>query len=223
MLGLFKVAAMTDLFPPWPLFSAFLLASFVLAVTPGPGVLYIVTRSLVQGRRSGLVSVAGVALGNLGNAFAASVGLAALFAVSSLAFSVVKYAGALYLVFLGVQMLRSSPVENSSPIPTTASLTRVFRDGFVVALLNPKTTVFFAAFLPQFLSSNAPPMFQSMALGSLFVAIAAVTDSTYAFAAGAAAPALSGSVVRRIGRRFGGGVFIGLGVFTALAGSRGAK
>ncbi|MBU2857487.1 LysE family translocator [Acidithiobacillus ferrooxidans] len=214
---------MTDLFPPWPLFSAFLLASFVLAVTPGPGVLYIVTRSLVQGRRFGLVSVAGVALGNLGNALAASVGLAALFAVSSIAFSVVKYAGALYLVYLGVQMLCSPPAENSAAVPATASLQRVFRDGFVVALLNPKTTVFFAAFLPQFLSPNAPPMFQSMALGSLFVAIAAVTDSAYALAAGAAAPALRGSVVRRIGRRLGGGVFIGLGVFTALAGSRGAK
>lgn len=214
---------MTDIFPPWPLFSAFLLASFVLAVTPGPGVLYIVTRSLVQGRRSGLVSVAGVALGNLGNALAASVGLAALFAVSSLAFSVVKYAGALYLVYLGVQMLRSSPAENFGTVPAVASLTRVFRDGFVVALLNPKTTIFFAAFLPQFLSPNAPPMFQSVALGSLFVAIAAVTDSAYALAAGAVAPALRGSVARRIGRRLGGGVFVGLGVFTALAGSRGGK
>jgi threonine/homoserine/homoserine lactone efflux protein len=84
---------MTSLFPPWPLFSAFVMASLVLAVTPGPGVFYIVTRSIVQGRRSGLVSVAGVALGNLGNALAASVGLAALFAVSSLAFTIVKYAG----------------------------------------------------------------------------------------------------------------------------------
>lgn len=214
---------MTDLFPPWPLFSAFLFASFVLAVTPGPGVFYIVTRSLVQGRRFGLVSVAGVALGNLGNALAASVGLAALFAVSSLAFSVVKYAGALYLVYLGVQMLRSSSAENSAAVPAAAPLKRVFRDGFVVALLNPKTTVFFAAFLPQFLSSSSPPMFQSMALGSLFVAIAAVTDSVYALAAGAAAPVLRGSVFRRIGRRLGGGVFVGLGVFTALAGSRGAK
>ena len=214
---------MTDLFPPWPLFSAFLFASFVLAVTPGPGVLYIVTRSLVQGRRSGLVSVAGVALGNLGNVFAASVGLAALFAVSSLAFSVVKYAGALYLVYLGVQMLRSSPVENSAIVPAAAPLRRVFRDGFVVALLNPKTTVFFAAFLPQFLSINAPPMLQGMALGFLFVTIAAVTDSAYAFAAGAAAPALRGRDVRHIGKRLGGGVFIGLGVFTALAGSRSAK
>ncbi len=214
---------MTDLFPPWPLFSAFLLASFVLAVTPGPGVLYIVMRSLVQGRRSGMVSVAGVALGNVGNAFAASVGLAALFAVSSLAFSVVKYAGALYLVYLGVQMLRCSPVENSAAVSAAAPVKRVFRDGFVVALLNPKTTVFFAAFLPQFLSPDTPPMFQSMALGFLFVAIAAVTDSAYALAAGAAAPALRGGVVRHIGQRFGGGVFIGLGIFTALAGTRGAK
>lgn len=214
---------MTDLFPPWPLFSAFLLASAVLAVTPGPGVIYIVTRSLVQGRRFGLVSVAGVALGNLGNALAASVGLAALFAVSSLTFSVVKYAGALYLVYLGVQMLRSSSAESVAAVPAAASLKSVFRDGFAVALLNPKTTVFFAAFLPQFLSPNAPPMYQSMALGSLFVAIAAVTDSAYALAADAAAPALRGSVVRRIGRRLGGGVFIGLGVFTAVAGSRGGK
>jgi len=214
---------MTDLFPPWPLFSAFLLASLVLAVTPGPVVIYVVTRSLVQGRRSGLVSVAGVALGNLGNALAASVGLAALFAISSIAFSVIKYAGALYLVYLGVQMLRASPVENSIAISATVSLKRVFRDGFVVALLNPKTTVFFAAFLPQFLSAGAPPMVQGMALGSLFVAIATITDSAYALAAGAAAPALRGNVIRRIGRRLGGGVFIGLGVFTALAGSRGAK
>jgi threonine/homoserine/homoserine lactone efflux protein len=214
---------MTNLFPPWPLFSAFLLASLVLAVTPGPVVIYVVTRSLVQGRRSGLVSVAGVALGNLGNALAASVGLAALFAISSIAFSVIKYAGAFYLVYLGVQMLRASPVENSMAIPATVSLKRVFRDGFVVALLNPKTTVFFAAFLPQFLSAGGPPMVQGMVLGSLFVAIATITDSAYALAAGAAAPVLRGNVIRRIGRRLGGGVFIGLGVFTALAGSRGAK
>ncbi len=214
---------MTYLFPPWPLFATFLLASLVLAVTPGPGVLYIITRSLVHGRRSGLVSVAGVALGNLGNALAASVGLAGLFAVSSLAFSVVKYAGALYLVYLGVRMLRSSPVKHSAVVSTAAPLGRVFRDGFVVALLNPKTTVFFAAFLPQFLSSSTSPMFQSMVLGSLFVAIAAVTDSAYALAAGAVAPTMSSSGVGRIGRCLGGGVFIGLGVFTALSGSSGTK
>ena len=214
---------MTDLFPPWPLFSAFLLASFVLAVTPGPGVLYIVTRSLVQGRRFGLVSVADVALGNLGNALAASVGLAALFAVSSLAFAIVKYAGALYLVYLGVQMMRSSPGGHSAAVPAAVPLQHIFRDGFVVALLNPKTTVFFAAFLPQFLSPGTPPMFQSVVLGFLFVAIAAATDSAYALAAGAAAPVLRGKAVRSVGRRLGGGVFISLGVFAALAGTRGVS
>ena len=214
---------MTDLLPPWPLFSAFLLASLVLAITPGPGVLYIVTRSLAQGRRYGLVSVAGVALGNLGNALAASVGLAAVFAVSSLAFLVVKYAGALYLIYLGVKMLCAPAAASSVAAPVSAPLSRIFRDGSIVALLNPKTTVFFAAFLPQFLSATASPMLQSMALASLFVALAAVTDSAYALAAGAVAPVLRGSGARHLGRRLGGGMFIGLGVFTALAGTRGGK
>lgn len=214
---------MTDFLPPWPLFSAFLLASVVLAVTPGPGVLYIVTRSLVQGRRFGFVSVVAIALGNLGNAFAASAGLAALFAISSLAFTVVRYAGALYLVYLGVQMLRSCSACHSAAVPDAVSIERVFRDGFLVALLNPKTTVFFATFLPQFLSPFAPPMFQTMTLGFLFVAIAAVTDSIYALVAGAAAPVLRGGVVGNFGRRLGGGMFIGLGLFTAFAGSRSAK
>ncbi len=215
---------MTNLFPPWPLFSAFLLASLALAVTPGPGVLYIVTRSIVQSRHSGLVSVAGVALGNLGNALAASIGLAALFAVSSVAFAVAKYAGALYLVYLGVQMVCSSQVESPAAVLQAAPLSRIFRDGFVVALLNPKTTVFFAAFLPQFLSADTPFVPQSMALGSLFVAIATVTDSAYAVAAGAIAPALARAHgVRRLGRRLGGSVFIGLGIFTALWGAHSAK
>lgn len=97
---------MTDLLPAWPLLGAFLAASLVLALTPGPAVVYLLTRTLAQGRRAGLASVLGVALGNLGNALGAAIGLAALFAVSSLAFTVVKYAGAAYLVYLGVQALR---------------------------------------------------------------------------------------------------------------------
>ncbi|MBM3277221.1 MAG: LysE family translocator [Candidatus Handelsmanbacteria bacterium] len=214
---------MNDLLPPWPLFSAFLLASLVLALTPGPGVLFIVTRSLVQGRISGLVSVAGIALGNLGNALAAAAGLAALFAVSSLAFSLAKYAGALYLVYLGVQLLRSPPAEALAALPAASSRRRLFRDGFVVALFSPKTTIFFAAFLPQFLGPEASPMAQSMVLGLLFIAIAALTDSAYALAAGAAAPALRRPAARRLGQRLGGGLFIALGIFTALAGPHGSR
>lgn len=212
-----------DLLPAWPLLSAFLVASLVLAVTPGPGVFYVVTRSVLQGRRSGLASVLGVALGNLGNAIGASIGLAALFAVSALAFTVVKYAGALYIIYLGVQALRAPKAAGPAAAPAPARLGRIFRDGFVVALLNPKTAVFFAAFLPQFMSANAS-MFQSVALGSLFVLTAAVTDTGYALAAGAAAPMLSRARgARTVGRCVTGGAFIGLGVYTALAGSRAAK
>jgi threonine/homoserine/homoserine lactone efflux protein len=215
---------MTDLVPTWPLFSAFLVASFVLAVTPGPGVFYIVTRSVLQGRRFGLASVAGVALGNLGNAVGASIGLAALFAVSALAFSVVKYAGALYLVYLGVQALRApSRAQAAGPV-APGRVGPIFRDGFVVALLNPKTAIFFAAFLPQFIRGDAAPLPQSLLLGAVFVGMAVVTDTAYAVAAGAVAPALARARgVRALGRYLTGGAFIGLGIFTALSGARTGK
>ena len=197
------------------MFSAFLIASFILAVTPGPGVLFIVTRSLTQGRRYGLASVAGVALGNLGNAVGASIGLAAVFAVSALAFTVVKYLGALYLLYLGVQAMRRPRVESEARALAPASLARIFRDGLVVALLNPKTAIFFAAFLPQFMSADSPAIVQSLTLGSVFVAIAAVTDTTYAMAAGALAPVLTRARgVRAFGRYLTGGAFIGLGLYT---------
>lgn len=210
---------MSDLLPDGPLLSAFLIASLLLAVTPGPGVLYIVARSLGEGRRSGLASVAGVALGNFGNALAAAFGLAALFAISTLAFTLVKYAGAAYLVYLGIQMWRRPAVAPGDVPPM--SLHSVFRDGFVVALFNPKTTLFFAAFLPQFMRADAAPLPQSLTLGALFVAIAAVTDSLYALGAGALAPLLKRlRDSPALGRRLGGSLFIGLGVFAALTGQR---
>lgn len=212
------------LLPSGPLLIAFLAASLVLAVTPGPGVLYIVTRTLAQGRRSGLASVGGVALGNLGNAIGASVGLAALFAVSAVAFTVVKYAGALYLIWLGIQALRA-PVERSAAARDEAlPVWRIFRDGFMVALFNPKTAIFFAAFLPQFMDQATASLLQSIVLGSVFVAMAMVTDTMYAVAASVVAPVLTrATALRGAGRCLTGGVFIGLGVLTALSGSRGTK
>jgi threonine/homoserine/homoserine lactone efflux protein len=197
------------------MFSAFLIASIVLAVTPGPGVFYIVTRSLTQGRRFGLASVAGVALGNLGNAVGASIGLAAVFAVSALAFTVVKYLGAAYLVFLGLQAICARRPDREAVPPEPASLGRIFRDGFVVALLNPKTAVFFAAFLPQFMNVESPAIVQSLTLGSVFVALAAVTDTAYATTAGMLARVLTRARgVRALGRHLTGGSFIGLGIYT---------
>lgn len=210
-----------DLVPGGPLLAAFLLASLMLAIAPGPGVFYIVTRSLAEGRGAGLASVAGVALGNLASALGASIGLAALFALSSLAFTVVKYAGAAYLVYLGLQALRArSPSEAASPTPR-ASLGKVCRDGFLVALLNPKTAIFFAAFLPQFVPAGPGVVGRSALLGALFVAIAALTDSAYALAAGALAPRLRARRdIRSLGRWLTACAFIGLGVFTALSGTR---
>ena len=197
------------------MFSAFLIASFILAVTPGPGVLYIVARSLAQGRRFGLASVAGVALGNLGNAVGASIGLAAVFAVSALAFTVVKYLGAVYLLYLAVQAIRAPRPGDAAAAPVPASLAGIFRDGFVVALLNPKTAVFFAAFLPQFMNAETPAIVQSVTLGSIFVAIAALTDTAYALAAGALAPVLVRvGGVRAAGRYVTSSAFIGLAVYT---------
>jgi threonine/homoserine/homoserine lactone efflux protein len=208
--------------PSGPLLSAFVVASLVLAIIPGPGVIYIVTRSLVQGRSAGLSSVAGVAFGNLGNAIGASLGLAALFAVSSAAFTVVKYAGAAYLVYLGVQALRAPVTEAQAEAPLpSVRLGRIFRDGFVVALLNPKTAVFFAAFLPQFMDPSRPAILQGIALGALFVGIAAITDTAYALAASTVAPVLArAGRLRAMGRYLSGGTFIGLGVLTALGGPR---
>jgi len=212
---------LAGMLPTWPLLVAFFLASFVLAVTPGPGVFYIVTRALTQGRRAGLASVAGVALGNLGNAIGAAIGLAAVFAISSLAFAIVKYAGAAYLIYLGVHALRSPPDDVAAPLLARATVRTIFRDGFVVALLNPKTAIFFAAFLPQFLNPDASPIGQSALLGAMFVLVAAATDSAYALAASAVAPALSQlRGVRSAGRYLTASALIGLGVFTAASGSR---
>lgn len=214
---------MNDLFPSWPLFSVFLTASFVLAITPGPGVLYIVTRSVVHGRHQGLLSVIGVAFGNFGNACLASIGLAALFAVSVVAFMVVKYVGSLYLIYLGIQMLRKSSGVDAAPVPPVSSSSRVFFDGLIVALFNPKTTLFYAAFLPQFLDPSVSAILQSIFLSAIFVLVAAITDCAYALAASTIAPLLRAQNLKSAGRRVGGSMFIGLGVFAAFLGERSGR
>jgi threonine/homoserine/homoserine lactone efflux protein len=203
---------------------AFLAASVVLAVTPGPGVIYIVTRTLAQGRVAGASSVAGVALGNFLNALGASVGLAALFAVSSFAFTLVKFAGAAYLVYLGVRLLRAPAAGAPAAPPPRAPARRIFREGVLVALLNPKTTIFFAAFLPQFIDGASPALPQAVLLGAIFVAVAAASDLAYVLLATALAPRLAGlGGAPRWGRYASGGALIALGVASAFAGQRGSR
>ena len=203
---------------------AFSVASVVLAITPGPAVFYIVTRSISQGRTAGLASVAGVALGNLGNSIGASLGLAALFALSSLAFWVVKYAGAAYLIHLGIRTLRRPSAATDFAPPVSARPRVIFRDGFLVALLNPKTALFFSAFLPQFIDPRSTTIAQTAALGAAFVLIASVTDTTYALTASTIAPAIARARGRAdLGRYVTASAFIGLGIFTAASGSRHAR
>lgn len=207
-----------------PMFMAFLLASLALAITPGPGVLYVVARTAAQGRRAGLACVGGVALGNLSNAIGAALGLAALLAASSVAFNVVRFAGAAYLVFLGIQALRcvgdaAAPARFDDP-----AFGRIFREGFAVALLNPKTTLFVTAFLPQFMNPAVPAALQGAVLGTVFVLIAATTDSAYVVAAHAAASKLEGRPRwREFGRYATAAIYVGLGLFTAVSGSRSAR
>jgi len=212
--------------PAAPVSIAFLAASLILAITPGPGVIYIVTRSASQGRAAGLASAAGIALGNLCNGLIASLGLATLFAVSALAFTLVKYAGACYLIYLGARTILG-PTMNASPAeptPPAVPLRRIFADGFLVALFNPKTAIFFAAFLPQFLDPSDATVTATLALSVVFVLIAAATDCVYALLASSARRWLArrrGAV--RAGRYVSGGAFIALGLFAALTGQRASQ
>jgi len=206
-----------------PTLAVFLLASLVLAVTPGPGVIYLVTRTLTGGRRAGLASVGGVALGNLGNAALASLGLAAVLAVSARAFTAVKLAGAAYLLYLGVRELRRArrPTQDDPRPPVKGA--RVFRDGFLVALLNPKTAIFFAAFLPQFVDPTRAPLVQSLALGAAFVAIAACTDTLYVIATDRLGPGIARLGMRPIMARLAGLSFIALGLVVACSDTRSTR
>jgi threonine/homoserine/homoserine lactone efflux protein len=200
----------------------FAAAAGLLLLTPGPAVLYIVARSVEQGRIAGLVSVCGITTGTLVHVLAATLGLSALLASSALAFAAVKYAGAAYLVYIGVRRLLSRADAPAARLDLPRrSLARLYRDGFVVNLLNPKTALFFLAFLPQFVdAARGAAAFQVAFLGLLFVFMSLISDSLYALAAGTA-----GRWVRRSGRYLRweryvtGSVFIGLGVTAAFAGN----
>ena len=139
-------------------------------------------------------------------------------------FSIVKILGACYLIYLGLTALRSRDIGATSGDVPTVQIAKIFRDGFWVALLNPKTAIFFAAFLPQFLESSVPTIAQSVGLGTAFVLIAASTDIAYVLAAATVAPAMN-RIARgaTFGRYISATIFVGLGLFTAFSGNRVAK
>jgi threonine/homoserine/homoserine lactone efflux protein len=192
----------------------FSVAALALLAIPGPAVLYIVVQSAEQGRRAGLASVAGVHLGTLVHVAAATAGLSALIVASALAFSIVKYAGAAYLVFLGIRKLLER--EEAQVELERDTLRRAFVRGVVVNVLNPKTALFFLAFLPQFVEADRGGVWsQVLVLGLTFIGLGLVSDSLYALAAGSVANLLRRK--RRIMRYFSGGVYMTLGAVASLA------
>jgi threonine/homoserine/homoserine lactone efflux protein len=193
----------------------FCLTALALLVIPGPAVLYVVVQGAEQGRRTGLASVAGIHLGTLVHVAAATVGLSALIVASAVAFSAVKYAGALYLVYIGVRKLLGRDEPSLEPGRRRVSYRRAFVRGAVVNVLNPKTALFFLALLPQFIDADRGGVWsQALVLGLLFVALGLVTDSGYALAAGT----VGGVLRRRRAMGYGSGaIFIGLGAAAAVA------
>lgn len=198
----------------------FCSAALVLLIVPGPSVLYIVTRSIDQGRRAGFISILGTHAGSLVHVAAAAFGLSALIVSSALAFSAVKYLGAAYLVWLGVRRWRAGDHLDLTPDCSSLSLRRLFRQGFVVQVLNPKTAVFFLAFLPQFVDAHRGSVtVQVLMLGVVFIVLGLISDSTYAIAAATIGTVLRRSIrARRAERYLSSGVYVGLGVTTAVAG-----
>ena len=203
----------------------FAVAAITLLVIPGPAVLYIVTRSVDQGRAAGLASVCGVHVGTLVHVAAAALGLSALLVSSATAYHTVRWLGAAYLIWLGVRRLLAHD-EPSGPVKdrdaSRRGLRRIFAQGVVVNVLNPKTALFFLAFLPQFVdvSRGSVPL-QVVVFGVAFVLLGLVSDGTYALLASTGAGWLRRRPgVARTSRLVSGGVLISLGVTTALAGSR---
>ena len=197
----------------------FVVAAFALAVVPGPAVLYIVAQSVDQGRFAGFVSALGFAVGSLVHVTAATIGLSSLLASSATAFTVVKYAGAVYLIVLGIRRLMTKEVHEEAIARAPRSRWSLFANGVVVNVLNPKTALFFLAFLPQFVNPDAgKATLQILVLGMTFTLIALASDSTWALLAGT----LGGWLKRSswylgVKRWVTGLVFVGLGASATRA------
>jgi threonine/homoserine/homoserine lactone efflux protein len=197
----------------------FAAAALALIVVPGPAVLYIVSQSIDRGRLAGFVSALGIAVGALVHVGAAAIGLSSILVSSATAFNVVKYAGAAYLVGMGLWTIFRRREEPAVSAPSERRLRRRFGQGVIVNVLNPKTALFFFAFLPQFVDpEQGAAVLQIGVLGLVFVVIAVVSDSIWALAAGTASERLRGNRRFLSAQRYvSGSVFVGLGALTAAA------
>ncbi len=204
----------------------FITAALVLLLIPGPAVFYIIGRSMGQGRAAGLISACGISVGTLVHVAAATLGLSAVLASSAMAFQTIKYLGAAYLVFLGIQKLMQRGPENfDAASAEPVRLRRVFAQGVIVNILNPKNALFFLAFLPQFVSPGRGHVReQILFLGLLFTCLGIMSDSMWAMLAGTLAELMRKKKVWLNAQRyFSGGMLITLGLATALSGSHRTK
>ena len=197
-------------------------AALALLLVPGPAVLYITARSASQGRMAGLVSVLAIETANFIQAAAAALGLSAILLSSALAFDMVKYLGAAYLIYLGIRKLMATDSTVEDDAVKQESLSRIYWQGFAVNILNPKTALFFFAFLPQFVDpAKGNVIGQNLLLGAVFVGMAIITDSMYALVTSSIASKLtSNRRFQKGGRYFAGLVYVGLGITTALTGAK---
>ena len=196
--------------------------AMLLLLVPGPAVLYITSRSIGLGRAAGLVSAMGIAVGTLVHVAAATLGLSALLVSSASAFTFVKYSGAAYLIYLGIRTLRNGGAVVVDPSREQVSLHHVFGQGVLVNLLNPKTALFFLAFLPQFVDpARGHATLQIFELGVLFALMGWMSDSVWALVSGTFAEHIRGSVrLRSTQRKASGGALIALGLASAFSGAK---
>ena len=197
---------------------AFAIASLALLVIPGPAVLYVINRSISDGRSTALAAVAGLEIGNFMHVVAATLGLSAVIAASATAFGVVKWIGAGYLIYTGIRTLSSKPTAFNQE-QKTLTRRKSFTQGIVVNTFNPKVALFFLSFLPQFINTEkGSTALQSLVLGSIFVLLGMCSDGLYAILASALrGPLLRGKSLPFVQRYVAGSVFVLLGIVAATA------
>lgn len=196
----------------------FALTTLLLTASPGPGVLYVVARSVSQGRMAGFASMFGIESGEILWLVATATGLAALLAASVSALTFLRFAGAAYLIYLGVQRWRAAEIP---PAPPRTRVARIYLHGVVTQILNPKVAVFFIAFLPQFLNPAQPIAPQVAILGVVYVAVAIAVDVTYVLTASAVAKRLMSSrIAQRRSNRVAAATYFALGIAAAATGAK---
>jgi len=198
-----------------PLYFAFIAAAVFLLLIPGPTVLMVVGYGLAEGRKNSWPLVVGVALGDAVALTCSVAGLGAVLAASASAFTILKYIGAIYLVYLGIGMIRSG--NAAAPKLAASSPRKKFAHAFAVTAANPKCILFFVAFLPQFISHDAPAGPQLLLLGVTFVVLSAINATTFSFLSGTAGSRIQDPRFMRKLKGVGGSVMIGAGVLTAAA------